>query len=226
MNEKTAAKSKRLVKADLNFISQKPLEIIAQEIQASTPKVITAQVAWTEADTALFQLTYNRDGRTTAAVTGRLQRWAGDMTHIYCDGRTFHKKLSYVSSFVRWLIAAALAAPFFLCSIAILSGSPFTFVLFGYSLIGFTIVGFIIGMVSLVTHLMQVTRIQRRGSRQGSLSKPEKKDRERLLQFLTEIIRDADYELAQDIPNAEPLSDEEAAAFLEQAELMARLKKL
>jgi membrane protein implicated in regulation of membrane protease activity len=226
MNEKPAAKSKRLVKADLNFISQKPLEIVVQEIQALAPKAITAQVAWTEADTALFQLTYSRDGRTTAAVTGRLQRWAGDMTHIYCDGRTFHKKISYVSGFVRWLVAVALVAPLITCPAAILSGSTVAFLMFGYSLLAFAVVGTIVGLLAFAVHVLQITKLQRRESRQGSLSKPEKKDRERLLQFLTEIIRDEDYILAQDAPDAVPLSDEEAAAFLEQAALMARLNKL
>lgn len=225
MNEKTAEKSKRLIKADLNFISQKPLEIIVQELEALKHKDVTTQIEWAEAGTALFQLTYNRDGRTTAEVSGRLQRWAGDMTHIYCDGRTFHKKMSYVSSFVRWIGIAILVAPLFTCPLAFLSGDEFAFTLFWYSFVAFSFVGFIVGMMVFIAHLMRVTKIQRRDTRQSALSKPEKKDRERLLQFLTEIIRDEDY-AAQEVSDGETLSDEEAAAFLERAALMARLKKL
>lgn len=224
MNEKTAEKSKRLIQADLNFISQKPLDVIVQEIVALKRKDVITQIEWAEGDTALFQLTYNRDGRTTAEVSGRLQRWAGDMTHIYCDGRTFHNKLSYVSSFVRWLVLAILVAPLFTCLLAFLSGSELAFILFWYSFLAFSFVGFIVGIMVFVAHLMRVTKVQRHNPKQG-LSKPEKKDRERLLQFLTEIIRDEDY-AAQDVSEGETLSDEEAAALLERAALMARLKKL
>jgi magnesium-transporting ATPase (P-type) len=194
MNAKPAEKSKRLVNADLNFISQKPLEMIVQELQALQRDTVTTQVEWTETDTALFQLTTTRDGRTTAEVSGRLQRWAGDMTHIYCDGRTFYKKMSYVSSFVRWVVVFACAAPFFTCPLALFSDNEILSNLFLYSIMTLAIVSIPLGIVSFVSHLMYITRIQRRTLGQSGLSKPEKKDHERLLQYLTEIIRDEELE--------------------------------
>jgi hypothetical protein len=225
MNEKPAEKSKRLVKADLNFISQKPLEVVVQDIQTLAPKAVTAQVEWSEVDTALFQLTYTRDGRTTAEVSGQLRRWAGDMTHIYCDGRTFHKKISYVRSLLGWIVTIALISPFVMCPMAWFANSPFINSLLFYSFLAFMFTGIILGIINLVSYVLQATSVQRRALRQSSLSKPEKKDRERLLQFLTEIIRDEDY-ASQEVSDGEPLSDEEAATFLERAALMARLKKL
>jgi hypothetical protein len=224
---KTPEKSRQLAKADLNFISQKPLEVIVQEIHSRENAHITPQIVWSNSDTALFQLTYSRDKRITAAVTGRLQRWAGDMTHIYCDGRVFRTKTSYISSFLRWARTMIFVAPVVLCALTVITSSRAVENIFWISSVVFIVAFFVTGMQMAGTHFMQALNIRRINPNE-SLAKPEQKDRERLLHFLTEIIRDEDLQQqlqAQATQSAEPLSDAEVAAILQQAERMAKIKR-
>jgi hypothetical protein len=223
MKEKTPEKSRQLAKADLNFISQKPLETIIQVLQSRQNVHITPEIYCTNSDTAVFRLTYNRDERTTAEVSGRLQRWAGDMTHIYCDGRIFRTKFSYIASFIRWIWLLIGIAPCVMWFLLMTrgAGSMPTFV---YVFLISLLVGIITSVHILVSYLMR----QQHHNPQKGLAKPEQKDRERLLHFLTEIVRDDDFQqvlTAQDSQPVEPLSDEEIAMIVEQAERMAKSGK-
>ena len=227
MTDKAARKSKRFLRADLNFVSQKPLGEIAEELQRLKHKAVQSQVLAMDDKTALFRLLYTRNGRITAEVAGRLQRWAGDMTHVYCDGRTLRKFTSYISGVIRWVLTAALVAPFIACPLFYFSGQhPILQVLLSTSITAFTVVGVGLGLWLLFSHFFNKIGMQLPG-RRPTLQKPEVKDRERLLDVLTEVIRDT--HLGQQLPTqdahqAEPLSEAEIKAIIEQAEMMARLK--
>ena len=229
MTAKNKAKSNQLANADLNFISNKPLEYIAEEMQNIKAKAVDVQIVHSNDDIALFQMTFQRENRTTAEVVGRLQRWAGNMTHVYCDGRVFRKKMTYVSTLARWALMLALAAPFVLCPLSFFtSGAAHEFltVLTSLSILVFVLVGTLLGTYMLFKRILLAMNVHQTNAR--AASNPEGKDRERLLHYLTDIIRDdfsagnqADY----DMQDAEPLSDEEINAILRQAEAMARWKK-
>ena len=92
MSQKSPSKRKRLAKADLNFVSQQSFEQVLTELDNLRSKHIKPIITKVDADTAIFQLRYQQADITTAEVSGRLKRWAGDMTHIYCDGRFFRQR--------------------------------------------------------------------------------------------------------------------------------------
>ena len=167
-------------------------------------------------------------GAPTAEVAGRLQRWAGDMTHVYCDGRAFRKVTSYIPGLMRWALTAALVAPFVACPLFYFSGQHafFGYLLWG-SIIAFVVVGVGFALWLFFSAFLNTIGMKRT-SRRRKVPKPEVKDRERLLDVLTEVIRDT--HLGQQLPTqdahqAEPLSEAEIKAIIEQAEMMARLKK-
>lgn len=230
MTEKNKAKSNQLANADLNFVSNKSLEQITDEMEHIKRKDVSVQIVRSDEATALFQMSYTRDDRTTAEVVGRLQRWAGNMTHVYCDGRIFRKKMTYVSMLTRWGIILAFAAPFILCPLSyITSGAAQTFFadLLTLSFLVFVFVGTLFGLYQFFSRVLFVLNAGQRNLDQA-VSKPEQKDREQLLHFLTEIIRDEHFnndQMVLENQAAEPLSEEEVMAILQQAELIARLKK-
>lgn len=230
MSEKNYAKRKQLAQADLNFISQKPMEQIAQEMQDIKRKDVSVQVVQSGENITLFQMTKIRDDRTTAEIAGRLQRWAGNMTHVYCDGRIFHKKTTYVSMIGRWALGIVLVAPFVLCPLTYLAtpqAQEFLTTILAFSVIAFILVGLVFGFQQIIDRFIYGLQFQHKNPKRN-LSKPEKKDREQLLHYLTQIIRDNTFAPYQNTVTSEdvtPLSDEEIAKLIQQAELMARWKK-
>ena len=103
MSQKSPAKRKELANADLNFISKQPFEQLVRQLQDLGNHHVKPNIRQVDDDTALFELSYVRGDKTTAEVRGRLKRWAGDMTHIYCDGQIF-KKRDVRSRLWRWVI--------------------------------------------------------------------------------------------------------------------------
>jgi hypothetical protein len=231
MGEKHPAKSKRLVQADLNFIANKPLENIIWQLNHLEYDTVTPYVVRTDENTALFRLVYHRGERVTAEIAGRLQRWAGDMTHVYCDGRTFYKMTSYLRALLRWCIFFALISPLLTCPLVIFASEANQtglMDLFALSMLLFSIVAIAYGVRTLGTFIYRYITSSRGNSKSG-LEKPEKKDRERLLHILTEIIRDEDYAHLQQVADdqtGQPLTEAEAKALIEHAEMLSRIGKL
>lgn len=92
MSQKFPSKSKHLANADLNFVSQQPFEQVIEQLKNLRSRNIKPSIMQVDEDTAVFQLQFVRGDDTTAEVSGRLKRWAGNMTHIYCDGRVFRER--------------------------------------------------------------------------------------------------------------------------------------
>ena len=177
-------KHKNLVYADLNFVSQHSLETIATHIEQLQHDKLTTQLAWMDDDKALFQVELMRANRATAQVTGRLQRWAGDMTHIYCDGRVFSKISKRLGQWIRraavFIFALPLTGMSFWCSASMITN--FTEFQGG---------ALIMWIIILLLNWRFTFYLESIGF--GSDTTPdyqEAKDREILLNLLTQIIRD------------------------------------
>jgi len=193
MPEKSSRKQRRLIQADLNFIAEHNLEMIAARLQNPVHKRITGLVNHVDEDTANFVLYYQRNGRETALVKGILQRWAGDMTHIYCEGRAFRRQ-QYGYEFVRLLYRSMMVLPL------LLVGEFLLLVFFGAWLPA----GFLGWMMVLTVALLVLTGLIIGGRELLRFMvsapdddplfefspQPEAKDRERLLDYLADVIHD------------------------------------
>lgn len=225
MNEKPPAKRKDLAKADLNFISKQPFEQVIRQLQDLGNEHIKPDIRQVDDDTAIFQLSYVRSDKRTAEVTGRLKRWAGDMTHIYCDGRIF-KKRNIKSQLWRWVIdIPGLIALWFIILLFVTSGKNLSVSLsdlllytFTLSLIIFGLFHFARSMLKMISQSIMPETLQ---FRDQFISKPEAKDRERLFHAITSIIRDdtPEHILHDKSPDMKALSEEEEAALIEQITL-------
>ncbi len=181
-----------MLQADLNFISQHDLDAIAARLQNPSSKQIIGQVMPIDANATRFSLRYRRHGRDTAAVRGILQRWAGEMTHIYCEGRAFQRR-HYLRGGFRLLYRAILLLPLLLIlqlALVLFWGSAvpaFLFLSLVATLAALVFAGMVFG-------LRECIRLLTAAPEQDPLldfkPQPEAKDRELLLDYLAEVIRD------------------------------------
>lgn len=219
---KSQGKTSRLKRADLNFISNYPLENIVAQLQHSADKNTDIQIVPIDDDVTLFRMERRNQGTITATVNGRMRRWAGNMTHIYCDGRSFDKR-NWLRFALRYGTAALVGTPLILIGLGLLIGYPdwLNFLLV-WSTVLLLIASMIVGLgylpYVLVRNFMNVDTAT---AQYRAESKPAAKDQERLLHLLTDVIAD---NLPQSAPrlaqeDAIPLSDDEIRKLIENATL-------
>jgi hypothetical protein len=224
-SEKSPAKSKQLANADLNFISKQPFEQVIEQLQDLGNRHVKPNIRQVDHDTAIFQLSFVRGDKTTAEVTGRLKRWAGDMTHIYCDGRIF-KKSNVRSQLWSWAIDLPGLIGLWLFSLLLISSKNLSVSLTDLLLYTFTLSLIIFGLFHFARIILKIViqsiTLETSQFRDQFISNPEAKDRERLFHAITSIIRDDDiYEqqLRDESSEMKALSEEEEAALIEQITL-------
>ena len=226
LKPKSQAKAAQLRRADLNFISNYPLEHIAEELSKRTDKQTGIDVLPLDDDTMLFRMERYNKGKLTATVNGRMKRWAGDMTHIYCDGRSFARR-DWVRIILVYGTITVLFAPIVLYTVAALLGFPNILLFFVLWSLIIMIFSLMLGGPALLAWMLIRSFMKADTSMflRPAKSKPEAKDRERLLHILTSVI--ADSHLPQATNNlAEkdlvPLSDEELQQLVTKAKLTPR----
>ena len=223
---KSQAKASQLRRADLNFISNYPLEQIASELQQHEDKQTGIEVVPFDDDTMLFRMERYNKGKLTASVNGRMKRWAGDMTHIYCDGRSFARR-DWARILLVYGTMTILVAPIVLHTLATLFGYPDILgFLFLWSLL-ILIFGLLFGGPALLAWMLirSFMKADTNMFFQPAKSQPEAKDRERLLHILTSVIADgnlpqATHHLGE--KDLAPLSDEELQQLVTKAKLIPR----
>ena len=223
----TKAKKTSAQFADLNVVSAHPLEQIRAGIAALPDDHIDTTIIPVDDDTLLFRIDYTRDGRHTASLNGRLRRWAGDMTHVYCDGRAFVPTDYW--AWLRGVIIAIFLAPFAIAFLFFISGSTQMWLRVAWNVSLLLWVPLILfGGLGLLVWIVfrQLMNIESHFDRAARIS-PERKDRERLLDALTHLVADHSAR-TDDIqqPDAKPLSEEEAQQLIEDAERRLRMGTL
>lgn len=213
--EKSSQKQKQAIHAELNFVAQHPIERIAADIEALASRTRQTDMLWLDADTALFSLSMHKEGRTTAVLYGRLQRWAGTMTHVYCDGKA--KTALGIGARLAILYRMMLySLPVFtlVFLFTLLIDSP------AYLLLWMVLFTLVIAILRSVTWALMYW-LQLGHERRSSTIAPEARDRERLMDLLVDIIRDKEPHprLSEDTPDAVPLTEEELASLLQHASL-------
>ena len=220
LKNKSRAKQSALRNADLNFISTYSLETICDALLEKSDQQTEIKVVTIDEDTALFSMTGYLDGRTSAFVQGRLRRWAGDMTHIYCDARSFEQR-NWAFILFRNALGLFFAAPIIFAILSILIGTPtWLGLLLGWSLV-LAIFTFMSGGIFAIFYLL-IRFLMVSPTSEQAVSKPAAKERERLLHILTSII--TDYQAMPETANLKqadinPLSDDEIRVLIEQASL-------
>src|SRR5262245_47795014 len=100
--ESAVNKTKKAVhSAEINVVSELSLEKMIQQLEALADKTTQVIVQSPDDDTVLFRLTYMRDGRSTASVSGQVRRWAESMSHVVCNGDEIHSQTWH---WRRWLL--------------------------------------------------------------------------------------------------------------------------
>ena len=114
----TKSKKHRLQRAEINFVSSLDIAQVASEIDNLADKHIKVETDNPDADRVQFRMIYHRDGKATAVVAGVLRRWAGDMTHVICDGDVSKPKQNVIQRFMglslMWRIFLLLMVPLML----------------------------------------------------------------------------------------------------------------
>jgi hypothetical protein len=228
MSQKSPAKSKGLAKAELNFVSQQSFEQVIEQLHNLSSRHIKPYIAQIDEDTALFQLRYVHDDNTTAEVSGRMKRWAGNMTHIYCGGRVFRKHNLGIRLRRRRTDILVFIALWVYILTSFLSGgssSPTVSTFFFGGLIAFIIALICYGVFNFMRMLAKIVAeaitAQTIQFRNYFKSKPEAKDRERLFHAITTIIRDN--ELAENAMSLEAAIETKPLTEAEEAHLVAQI---
>lgn len=251
MSEKNKAKGKQVTQADLNYITNKSHDKVIAEMESIKRFDFSVEVVRLDEDKALFQMTYTRDKHITAEVVGRLQSWAGDMTHVSGYRRFFRKKSDYIATVFRLMFAALFISPFiiwllslvttgrvhdFISSLMSWSFAVSFLLALNYLNVMFTLkkqpnnldsesyTPSNLGKVRYDLYLRNLMTISKQSDDLNSVATRPHQDHERLTKYLAEIIRDEHFDPDQsslENQDINPLTNEELAV-LQQHEKVKR----